>query len=97
MAVDELAAALQKLGFTNVSATEVFEVVKEEQARKHKAHVERGKALLRLASQPGKMQIREIPPYTSVVVKNPVPPTVQVRERRRRLPPFQMARSRIPT
>ena len=45
--VDELAAALQKLGFTNISATEVFEVVKEEQAHKHKAQVERGKALLR--------------------------------------------------
>jgi hypothetical protein len=44
--VDELAAALQKLGITNVSATEVFEVVKEEWVHKYEAHVERGKALL---------------------------------------------------
>jgi len=44
MHVDELAAALQKLGITNVSATKV---VREEQVHKHKAHFERGKALLR--------------------------------------------------
>ena len=38
-----------------------------------------------VASQLGKMQIGEIPPYTLTVVKNPVPPTVQVQECRRRL------------
>jgi hypothetical protein len=44
--VDELAAAFQKLGITNVSATEVFNIVREEQAHKHKAPVERGEAVL---------------------------------------------------
>ena len=93
MDVDELTAALQKLGFTNFLATEVFEVVKEEQ---HKAQVERArhscvvsqfhyknmislKMFIAVASQPGEMQIEGIPPYTSTVVKYPVPHSASTR------------------
>lgn len=50
MSVDELAAAFQKLGITNVSAVKVFEVVREEQTHRRKAHIERGKILLHCES-----------------------------------------------
>ncbi|KIY48121.1 hypothetical protein FISHEDRAFT_59164 [Fistulina hepatica ATCC 64428] len=88
--VDDLAAALLKLGITNVSATTLLDTAKQKSVSKQKlphTTAERCKGLVKLASRPDDTT-RSVPPYKSVFVQhpsNPVSSDPKSKERRRRL------------
>ncbi|KAF5385014.1 hypothetical protein D9615_001026 [Tricholomella constricta] len=87
--VESLAAALLKLGITEVTATRLLEVAKQKQAPRYNAqapNAERRKVLLRLAPDAANTQYGPNPLYKSTFIQNPsTTADAKTLERRRRL------------